>query len=52
MLVLFVVNSDKATLSVLGLASAETWISNITVLYFVSLVLSVGGLVSALSLKK
>lgn len=52
MLVLFVVNTDKATFSVLGLASAETWISNITALYFVSLVLSVAGLVSSLSLKK
>ena len=52
MLLLFVVNTDKATFSVLGFASAETWVSNITGLYFVSLVLSLVGLISTFSLKK
>ena len=52
MLLLFVVNFDKASFSLGGLASSETWISNITVLYFVSLVFSGAGFVSALSLKK
>ena len=52
LLLLFVVNTDKATFSVLGFASAETWVSNITGLYFVSLVLSLVGLISTFSLKK
>lgn len=52
MVALFVVNTDKATFSVLGFASSETWVSNITVLYFVSLALSVAGLASAIALKK
>ena len=52
MLLLFVINTDKATFSVLGFASAETWVSNITGLYFVALVLSLVGLISTFSLKK
>lgn len=52
MLALFVVNLDKASGGVGGLFTGETWITNLTALYFVSLVVSIAGLGSALTLKK
>jgi len=52
MLVLFVTNLDKASGGIGGLFTGETWITNITTLYFVSLVASIVGLGSALTLKK
>lgn len=54
MALLFVVNIDKGEFDALGLgiAKAETWVTNITALYFVSLGISCVGLGSALTLKK
>ena len=52
MVVLFVVNFDKSAGGISGLATGETWVTNITALYFVSLVVSFVGLGSALTLKK
>lgn len=51
MLLLFVVNADVATLD-LYIAKGDTNISNITTLYFVSLVISIVGLGSVATLKK
>lgn len=50
MLLLFVVNFEKNTVD-LYVAKGETSVSNITVLYFVSLVFSGLGLVSSLNVK-
>lgn len=52
MVILFAINLDKAEFSLGGFASSTTWISNMTSLYFVSLVTSIVGLGSALTLKK
>lgn len=54
MILLFVVNFDKAEFNALGLgiAKAETWVTNITALYFASLGVSCVGLLSSLTLKK
>ena len=52
LLALFVVNIDKATLSIFGLAESETYVTNLTVLYFVALVFSLVGVVSTFTLDK
>lgn len=52
LLALFLVSFDKATFSFLGLAESETYVTNITALYFVALGLSGIGLASVIGLKK
>lgn len=52
MVALFVVNLDKVTIDAGFLGSGELYLSNLTALYFVSLVTSLVGLGSSLTLKK
>lgn len=52
MMALFIINLDKYTLDAGFLGNGELYLSNLTVMYFVSLAVSGVGLVSSLNLKK
>ena len=52
LLLLFVVNLDKATIDFGSLGKKDTFITNITALYFIALGLSAAGLGATVTLKK